>query len=343
MNILVTGNLGYIGTVLTEELFNRNYRVIGCDTGFYEVGLKQSPDNFITKQIVKDIREIEASDLQDIHCIIHLAGLSNDPLGEFNPNLTEDINFTATVKLAKLAKENGIERFIYASSQSMYGISKSDFELDEDRSKKNPLTSYAKTKWEAEQIITDLNSSNFTTVAFRPSTVFGASSRIRCDIVYNNLVASAYCTGKIEILSDGTPWRPVVHVQDVSRAFIAGIEAPKNLVEGEAFNVGIENGNFTVKDLALAAQRSVIGSELFFKNEHTDPRSYKVSFNKIFKILSKFYKPKWDLKSGGEQLVKFFDNIKLNEEMFRGEKCNRLKRLKLLTKTNKIDSNLKWR
>ena len=155
-------------------------------------------------------------------------------------------------------------------------------------------------------------------------------------------MASAYCTGKIEILSDGTPWRPVVHVQDVSSAFIAGIEAPKNLIEGQAFNVGIKNGNFTVKDLALAAQNSVKGSELIFMNKHTDPRSYKVSFDKIFKTIGHFYKPKWDLKSGGEQLVNFFNDINLSEEMFRGEKCNRLKKLRLLTETNKIDSMLKW-
>ena len=177
---------------------------------------------------------------------------------------------------------------------------------------------------------------------FRPSTVFGVSPRLRCDIVYNSLVACAYTTGKIEILSDGTPWRPVIHVKDLCNAFIAGIEAPKELVNGQSFNVGIKNGNYTVKDLAEAAQRVVPGSELVFLNQHTDPRTYKVSFDKILTVLKNYFKPEWSLDRGGNELVDFFKDINFSEEDFRNEKVNRLKRLENLIKMNKINNRLEW-
>ena len=172
------------------------------------------------------------------------------------------------MKLARLAKQAGVKRFVYSSSQSMYGVSEVDEELDEDISEKNPVTVYAKTKWDAECQLKEVASNDFLVSCFRPSTVFGASPRLRCDIVFNNLVACAYTTGKIEIKSDGTPWRPVVHVKDVCNAFLAGLEAPRELIENQSFNVGIPNGNFTVKDLALATQKSVAGCELVFTGEH---------------------------------------------------------------------------
>jgi nucleoside-diphosphate-sugar epimerase len=274
--------------------------------------------------------------------IIHLAGLSNDPLGELNPELTEEINFHGTVNLAQLAKKVGVKRFIYASSQSMYGISDTENELDEDTSEKNPVTAYARTKWEAELELLKMHCNDFVVACFRPSTVFGASPRLRCDIVYNNLVACAYTTGKIEILSDGSPWRPVVHVKDVCQSFIAGLEASSDLVGGRAFNVGILDGNFTVRDLAEAAQRSVPGSELVFINEHTDPRTYKVSFNRIFTLLSDYYKPEWDLDKGGKDLVRYFNKINFTEDDFRGSKCNRLKQLEILRIQNQLNGDLEW-
>ena len=258
MNIFVTGNNGYIGSVLTESLLNKGYSVTGFDANFYE-GFKTNETDYKTKQIFKDIRNISREDLKNVDAIIHLAALSNDPLGKIDPKLTYDINFQATIRLAKLAKKIGIKRFVYSSSQSMYGISKIVDELDEDKSIKNPLTEYAKTKWSAECELKKLGSDDFAVVCFRPSTVFGVSPRLRCDIVYNNLVACAYTTGKIEIKSDGSPWRPVVHVKDVCSAFIAGLEAPKELVSNESFNVGIKNGNYTIRDLAETAQKIVKG------------------------------------------------------------------------------------
>ncbi|MEK7097526.1 MAG: SDR family oxidoreductase, partial [Patescibacteria group bacterium] len=282
-------------------------------------------------------------DLKGIDAVIHLAALSNDPLGEFDASLTDEINLRATVNLARLTKEAGIERFIYSSSQSMYGVSDTDEELEEDNSKKNPVTAYARTKWQAEQEIKIMKSASFAPVFVRPSTVFGASPRLRCDIVFNNLVASAFTTGHIEIKSDGTPWRPVVHIKDVSAAFIAALEAPLELVSGEAFNVGIPNGNFTVRDLAEAAQRAVPGSNLVFTGEHgSDSRTYRVSFNKILTVLEDYYKPEWDLDKGGKELVDFFKKINFKEEDFRGRKCNRLSQIKYLVAGKKLNNNLRW-
>lgn len=343
MTILVTGNLGYIGSVLTDLLIKKGYNIVGFDTNFYE-GVIDLPQSYRkVKQITKDIRNVSRDDLKGIDCIIHLAALSNDPLGEFNPQLTRDINLKATLKLARLAKKLKVKRFIYSSSQSMYGVSNTAEELDEDKSEKNAITEYAKTKWEAECELKKLASDNFTLVFFRPSTVFGASPKLRCDIVFNNLVACAYTTGKIEIKSDGTPWRPVVHIEDVCSAFIAGLEAPRKLVANQSFNVGIKNGNYTVRELAEAAQRVVPGSSLTFTGEHGgDSRTYKVSFKKILLSLKDYYKPQWDLDKGGRKLVEFFKEIKFTEEDFRGSKCMRLVQLKYLREKGKLDQNFFW-
>jgi nucleoside-diphosphate-sugar epimerase len=342
VRILLTGNNGYIGTVLTNELLKKKYEIIGLDTNyFYDCNLIQT-NSEITRQIKKDIRNISEDDLDNIDIVIHLASLANDPLGEFDPKLTEDINFISAFKLARISKNKGVKRFIYASSQSMYGVSEEDNEIEEDTSAKKPVTAYAKTKWQAEQAISKLNDENFAVVMFRPSTVFGVSPRLRCDIVYNSLVACAYTTGKIEILSDGSPWRPVIHVKDLCSAFIAGIEAPVDLINGQSFNVGIKDGNYTVKDLAQAAQKVVPGSELVFLNQHTDPRSYKVSFNKIFKRLKDYYKPEWSLEKGGYELINYFKEIKFKESDFRNEKVNRLIKLEKLIKEKKLNTKLEW-
>ena len=337
----MTGNLGYVGTILTEILTRKDYSVTGLDVKYFkECLLEPVSQNII--QINKDIREIVIEDIKGFDAIIHLAGLSNDPLGEMNPGLTEEINFHGTVNLAKIANQAGVKRFIYASSQSMYGISETDHELDEDNSEKNPVTAYARTKWEAELILKKMNDQDFTVTCFRPSTVFGVSPRLRCDIVYNNLVACAYTTGKIEILSDGTPWRPVVHVRDVCQAFVAGLEAPIEIIGGRAFNVGLPNGNFTVRELAEAAQRSVPGCELVFLNEHTDPRSYKVSFNRILSELEDYFTPEFDLDKGGKELVDYFNRVNFSEDDFRGRICNRLPQLQYLQQNKLIDKQLRY-
>jgi nucleoside-diphosphate-sugar epimerase len=342
MKILITGNLGYIGSVLVPLLNKRGYKLLGYDTGFYEKDLRlQTKQNLV--QIKKDIREIEKNDLENVNAVVHLAALSNDPLGDLVPNLTEEINLNGTLRLAELSKSIGVQRFVYASSQSMYGISNKDEELDEDNSEKNAITAYARTKWEAECELNKMNSKNFQVVSFRPSTVFGASPSLRCDIVYNNLVACAYTTGCIEIKSDGSPWRPVVHVRDVCSAFIAGLEAPSELVSGRAYNVGIPNGNFTVRDLAEAAQRSVPKSTLVFTGEHgSDSRTYRVGFKRILSELKDYYQPEWDLGKGGKELVDLFLELNLNEEDFRGPDSNRLIKINQLIHDGKLNEKLQW-
>ena len=343
MKILVTGCKGYIGTVLMPLLKEKNLDASGIDSCFFdECNLSKIKEDYKFKKI--DIRDLTIENLKNIDGVIHLAGLSNDPLGELNPSLTYDINYKATVRLAKLAKEANVKRFVYASSQSMYGISNTKDELEEDNSEKNPITSYAKTKWDSECEIKKLSDQNFTVVCFRPSTVFGVSPRLRCDIVFNNLVACAYTTGIIEIKSDGTPWRPVIHVKDVSQAFIAGLLAPKEIVNCRSYNIGLPNGNFTVRQLAEAASKAVPNSKLIFTGEHgKDSRSYKVCFDRILNELSDWYKPKWTLEKGGIELVNYFKEIKFNESDFRGKKTNRLSQLQYLENQNKLNQELKWK
>jgi nucleoside-diphosphate-sugar epimerase len=341
MKVMVTGDQGYIGSVLTQMLLERGYQVAGYDIGFYEPCLLGEAGRAYPR-VTKDIRDVRTADMEGCDAVIHLAALSNDPLGELAPGLTEEINLNGTLKAATAAKQAGAARFIYASSQSMYGISDTANELDEDASEKNPITAYARTKWEAELALKPMQDGKFSVVCFRPSTVFGASPRLRCDIVYNNLVACAHTTGKIEIKSDGTPWRPVVHVRDVCAAFIAGIEAPLSLVAGRSYNVGIPNGNFSVRELAEAAQRAVPGSKLTFTGEHgKDSRTYRVSFARILSELKDWFKPEWTLDRGGKELVDMFKRVGFTEEQFRGRMCNRLQQLRFLQETASVDRSMR--
>ena len=341
MTVLVTGNLGYIGSVLTPALTRRGYRVRGFDSGLF-ADCTLSEVEAPRDQIWRDIRAIEAVDVEGLDGVIHLAGLSNDPLGELDPSLTQAINFDATVRLGELARNAGVRRFVYASSQSMYGISDSDQALDEDLSEKLPLTAYAKTKWEAELALMSMRAPGFEVTAFRPSTVFGASPRLRCDIVFNNFMACAFTTGSIEIKSDGKPRRPAVHVLDVCEAFIAGLEADASLVDGRAFNVGVADGNYTVRQLALAAQAAVPGTDLVFTGEHgSDSRTYTVGFDRILGELGSHFNPSWDLDRGGAELVRFFRETGFEERHFRGGVCNRLIRIGELIEAGRIDESLR--
>jgi nucleoside-diphosphate-sugar epimerase len=342
MRILITGNLGYIGSVMSNIVLNQGHEVIGYDIGYFKDCLT-SEDISVSKQINKDLRKLEESDLENIDCVIHLASLSNDPLGAFMPELTEEINYHATIKLAEIAKKKKVKRFIFASSQSIYGVSKIDKELDEDTSVKDPITAYAITKWKAEQEIMQMANDNFIVCALRPSTVFGPSPRFRADIVFNNLVACAYTSKKIEIWSDGSPWRPVVHIDDVCNAFISCLLAPNEIINKQAFNVGVPGGNYTVKDLAEAAQKCFPEAELVFLNQTgNDDRTYKVNFNKINSALKDYFKPIWNLDNGGLQLVKYFDQINLKPEDFRGKKTMRLKQLTYLKENKLVNSTLEF-
>jgi len=342
MNVLVTGNRGYIGSILCQLLREKGYQVTGLDTGYYDECQLYQHDLSIN-QIRRDIRSAGAADFSSIDSVIHLAALSNDPLGELDLSLTEDINLRGTIQAARSAKKAGVRRFVYSSSQSMYGIADTDQELDEDLSAKNPVTAYARTKWEAECALKEMADSNFHVICFRPSTVFGLSPKLRCDIVYNYFVACACTTGRIEIKSDGTPWRPVVHVRDVCKAFIAGLEAPIEMVSGESFNVGIPQGNYTVRELADAAKQVVPGSEIVYSGEHgKDSRSYRVSFNKIQTVLRDYYKPEWDLSRGGKEMVEFFRKSGFTIQHLQGRMCNRLKQICHLRDQGRLDARLEW-
>ena len=341
MKVLVTGNLGYIGTVLVPYLAGRGHEVRGLDAGYFADCLLEPADAPVDQRW-RDIRDVEADDLEGMDAVVHLAGLSNDPLGEFDASLTEEINLGGTLRLAELARRKGVRRFVYASSQSMYGISETDEELDEDRSAKNPLTAYARTKWEAELALMADRGPGFEVTAMRPSTVFGSSPRLRCDIVFNNLVASAYTSGSIEVKSDGTPRRPAIHVQDVCSAFTAGLEASAELVDGRAFNVGLAGGNHTVRELADTAGEVVPGSTVVYTGEHGgDSRTYTVGFSRILTELSDHYRPEWNLFDGGADLCRLFDRAGFDGEAFRGSTCNRLRRLEELASSGRLDGDLR--
>tara|TARA_X000000950_G_scaffold288624_1_gene406359 strand:+ start:2126 stop:3154 length:1029 start_codon:yes stop_codon:yes gene_type:complete len=339
MKILITGNLGYIGSVATEVL-SKKYEIIGFDSCLYEecTLFEETKPKF---QIRKDIRDVSSKDLEGIDYVVHLAALSNDPLGELNAKLTEEINFLSVKKIADLSKKMKVKRFVYVSSQSMYGISNVNDELDEYESEKKPVTEYAKTKWKAEMYLNSISSDSFVVVSLRPSTVFGVSPRLRSDIVFNNLVGCAFTNNKIEIKSDGTPWRPVVHVRDVVSAINACIIAPNEILIGRSFNVGIKNGNYQVKDLANAVKEVMPNCEIVYTKEHlVDPRSYRVSFKRILEDLGEYYKPKWDLKKGAAELLNLFKKINFSDSDFRGAKTNRIKCLKQKIH-NQIDINLR--
>jgi nucleoside-diphosphate-sugar epimerase len=338
--LMVTGNLGYIGSTMVPLLSGAGYDVVGYDIGYYEDCYLTEAGQRLKKQIKKDIRDVLPEDLEGIDAVIHLAGLSNDPLGEFNASLTGEINFTATMRLAECAKKAGVKRFLYTSSQSVYGISDTSKEVDED-GLKDPVTAYAKTKWQSECGLRNLSSGDFVITCLRPATAYGASPNLRTDIVFNAFVAYAFTNKLIEIKSDGTPWRPMTHIRDISAAFIACIEAPAGLVQNQVFNVGTDSNNYTIRQLAEAAQGCVPGTRLTFTGEHTDPRSYRVSSKKILTLLKDYYKPQWNIEKGAADLMRFYNSINFDAAIFNGHKCTRLKALKKRIADGSLDENLR--
>jgi nucleoside-diphosphate-sugar epimerase len=337
-NILITGNLGYIGSVLSEELIKKKFNVVGFDIGYFKQCLVKRESKYKFKQIIKDIRKINKDDLINIDAIVHLAALSNDPLGDFNSKVTKDINFLATIKLAKLAKSIGVKRFIYLSSQSMYGISKKKEPIKENAPKKIAITAYAKYKWLAEKSLMKLCDKNFAVCALRPSTVFGPSPRFRSDIVFNNLTLNAFIHKIIDIKSDGKPWRPVIHIKDVSLAIIICLTAETKKIYKQAFNLGFKFGNFQVIEMAKIVQNEFKGCKIQVnKSNKSDERTYIVSFEKIFKTFKNF-NPKYNLLKGAQELKLFYKQNIMNKKIVL-KKTNRINILKELIKNKKIDKN----
>jgi nucleoside-diphosphate-sugar epimerase len=341
MKILVTGSQGYIGTVLTEYLKQNGHEIIGTDVGYFSNCTLVELQNEV-QTIIKDIRDIDEDDLKGFDAIVHLAALSNDPVGELDEMLTFQINYQASINLANLAKNQGVRRFVYISTQSIYGVSKSEEELDEDSSLKNPQTAYAKSKWLAEQDLKKIETEAFSIVYVRPSTVFGWSSRFRSDIVFNNLLVNGLKMNKIEVHSDGSPWRPIVHIQDLCRFILLVLNAPNSVVSGEAFNVGVLGGNYTVKEIAISAQECIPNKPpITFNTENLiDPRSYKVSFHKALRLLN--FSAEIDMEIGGNEIVKQIREIEIQNGEKLLAKTNRLNQLKLLKSSNSIDNDLRY-
>jgi len=340
LNILITGSLGYVGTNATLNLKSHGFNVVGIDSGFY----RQCNLVPIVKEvptILKDIRDLEISDFENIDAVIHLAALSNDPIGELDESLTYEINYNAAVRTAELAKAAHVKRFVFASTQSIYGIAQNDSELDEDNSFKNPQTAYAKSKLKAEIEILGMSDSYFTTTSLRPSTVFGWGVRLRSDIVFNNLLLSGLIHNRIDVHSDGTPWRPIVHIQDLCAAIEICLRSEPDLITGKSFNIGIINGNYTVRQLAEAAQNALNGIPVRFNTEKiVDPRSYKVSFSKAKDVLG--FQAKIDLISGSKEIIDNSMSLLSKGVDLLGPLTNRLAQIKNLMTNNKIDSSLRF-
>lgn len=339
MRVLVTGHKGYIGSVMVPMLARAGHEVVGMDNDWYRRctyidGMMAIPE------IQKDIRDVQESDLAGFQAVIHLAALSNDPLGNLNPDLTYDINHYGTIRLAEAARAAGVSRFLFSSSCSNYGAG-GDGLLNET-APFNPVTPYGISKVRAEQDLTKLADHNFSPVLLRSATAYGVSPRLRFDIVLNNLTAWAVASGKIMIKSDGTPWRPIVHIEDISRAFMAALTAPKELVHNQAFNVGRAEENYRIREIADIVQAVVPNCEVTFANDASpDTRNYRVDCSKIAKTLTSF-QPQWTAKSGAEQLYGAFKRTGLTVEAFEGPTYKRIDQIRSLMNEGLLDSTLRW-
>jgi nucleoside-diphosphate-sugar epimerase len=339
MRILVTGHKGYIGTVMAPRLLAEGHEVIGLDSDlFAQCTFGDEVPNI--PEIKKDIRDVTVSELSGFEAVIHLAGLSNDPLGDLNPELTYQINYKASVRLALLAKEVGVKRFIFSSSCSNYGAAGEKFLIEE--SPFNPVTAYGAGKVLVELAVSKLASENFSPTYLRNATAYGVSPRLRFDLVLNNLVAWACTTGRAYIKSDGMPWRPVVHIEDIARAFIAVLHAPRQLVHNQAFNIGSTEENYRIRELAEIVERTVPGCQIeYAQDAGPDKRCYRVDCGKIMRILPDF-KPQWNAQRGVEELYAAYQKTGLTLDQFEGPRYKRVAHLQQLLSSGRLDKTLRW-
>lgn len=339
MRVLVTGSRGYIGSVLVPMLLRESHDVIGVDTDYYaRCTFAGELADIPTGKA--DVRDAPWSELDGCQAVIHLAGLSNDPLGDYKPTLTEDINFRASVRLAQLAKRAGVERFLFASSCSNYGASGDHF-LTESAAF-SPVTPYGVSKVLVEGELRKLADDRFSPVYLRASTAYGLSPRMRFDLVVNNLTAWAFTTGSVYLKSDGSPWRPLVHVEDICRAYIAALHAPRELVHDEAFNVGTTTENYQIRELAEVVRAVVPGCRVeYAPDAGPDKRCYRVDCNKIARTLHDF-KPQWTARRGVEQLYLAYKTIGLKLEDFEGPRFMRIAHVRKLVAEGLLDQDLRW-
>lgn len=342
MKVLVTGHLGYIGTVLVPMLLEKGYDVVGMDTDLYgecTFGELDMP----VPNIKKDVRDATVKDLEGIDAVLHLAGLSNDPLGYYNPNLTYVINHQASVRLAEMAKQAGASRFVFSSSCSNYGAAGDDY-IDES-AELNPVTPYGESKVYVERDVAPLADANFSPTFLRNSTAYGVSPRLRFDLVLNNLVAWAFTTGRVFIKSDGTNWRPIVHIEDISRAFVAVLEAPRAKVHNGIYNVGQTSENYQIRDIAEIVRETVPGSRVDYAEDPVDTgpdrRNYRVNCDFIQQELPNF-KPQWTARKGAQELYETYQKHGLNLDEFEGTRYKRIAHIQRLLDEGQLTTDLRW-
>ncbi len=339
MKVLVTGHDGYIGQVLVPIFQAAGHEVVGADSFLFEE-CKFGTDPAEISSFRVDVRDIDREMLKGVDAVVHLAAISNDPLGDLNPQCTYDINYGATARLAEMAKEAGVRRFLYSSSCSLYGAS-SDAPLDES-SEFNPVTPYGESKVMSEAALHDLADDGFSPTYLRNSTAYGSSSRLRGDLVVNNLTGFAFTTGKVFLKSDGTSWRPLVHIEDISRAFLALMEAPRDFIHDEPFNVGTTTENYQIRDVALLVEEIVPNSVVTLSDgAFNDIRNYRVSCDKIAREVPGF-KPQWTVRRGIEQLLADYQRLGLTLEQLEGNRFMRVKTINRKLDENLLDADLRW-
>jgi nucleoside-diphosphate-sugar epimerase len=340
MNVLVTGMEGYIGSVLAPYLMERGHSVTGLDTGFYREGWLYHPQNpKFPACINKDVRKITKEDLDGFDAVVHLAELSNDPLGQHNPGLTYNINHLGSVALAEKCKKAGVERFVYTSSCSVYGTGSGEYKDEE--SETNPQTAYARCKTLVERDLYAMATDHFSPTFLRNATAYGASPRMRFDLVLNNLAGLAWTTKEIKMTSDGTPWRPLVHVQDIALAIACALEARRDVIHNEIFNVGSTPENYQIRQIAQIVGDTFPMCSVTFGKSDGDNRSYRVSFDKIHARLPGF-NCRHDAISGAAELLDLFRRIQMTPEVFNFRPYTRLKQLQYLVQTRQIDDQFYW-
>jgi nucleoside-diphosphate-sugar epimerase len=339
MKILATGTEGFVGSQLPAALIERGHDVVGVDAGFYASARLYNTEGPPYELVREDIRRLGPEHFEGVGAVVHLAELSNDPLGHLLPDVTYDVNHHGSVRLAELARAAGVERFVYASSCSVYGVA--DEDIVDETSPVNPQTAYAVCKTLVERDVGALASDSFSPTFLRYATAYGASPRMRFDVVVNNLCGLAWTTGEIRMESDGTPWRPLVHVLDMGQAIACVLDARREAVHGEVFNVGAPGANFTIREIAEMVGEVFEGCEITIGGTSPDNRSYRVAFDKIHDAVPSF-RCAWDPRRGAEQLRALFGSIQLTRDDFESPRYTRLKRIEELLRTNRVDSSLFW-